>query len=171
MTPGTKTHDTELEQDAEALYAAVRRLIRTYQFRDRQRTCYHDISVTQCYALEALQSGAMRLNDLSEALRLEKSSASRMIDSLQDKGYVRRGADPADGRATIIDITPRGQRVHDDIVESLIEEKRELLAGVGKAARRAAIRIVDELSCVAEDRFGESGDGCTPEPAQTGGRK
>ena len=39
---------------AEELHAALSALIRVYQFRDRDRICCHDVSVTQCYALEAL---------------------------------------------------------------------------------------------------------------------
>ncbi len=150
-----RTTDIDLDRDAEELHAAVRSLLRIYQFRDRQRTCYHDISVTQCYALEALQGGALRLLEIAEALNLEKSSASRMIDSLEDKGYVRRAADPSDGRASVIDITRRGQALHDNIVAALVDEKRELLAGVGKASRRAAIRIINELSRSAAERFSD----------------
>jgi len=171
MTPITTTTDQQLEQDSRALFAAVRKLLRTYQFRDRQRTCYYDISVTQCYALEALaQRGAMGVNDLSSELRLEKSSASRMLDSLEDKGYVRRKADPRDGRARLVEMTEKGWRVHDQIVEELVNEKREILTGVSKSARAAAIRIVAELARVADDRFGETNGDCgveQPTPQQS----
>ena len=52
---------SDLESDAAALQAAVSELVRVYQFRDRDRICCHDISVTQCYALETLvEHGPMR---------------------------------------------------------------------------------------------------------------
>jgi hypothetical protein len=38
--------------DAETFHAALSELVRVYQFRDRDRICCHDVSVTQCYALE-----------------------------------------------------------------------------------------------------------------------
>lgn len=164
MTTGAKITDHQLDHDARALFGAIRKLLRIYQFRDRQRTCYHDISVTQCYALETLaRDGAMGVNRLSSKLRLEKSSASRMLDSLEQKGYVRRKDDPRDGRARIIEMTSKGRRVHDEIVEELVEEKRELLAGVGKSARAAAIRILFDLARVAEDRFGDVTGSCDSE--------
>lgn len=161
MATRTTTTDAQLEQDARALFAAVRKLLRIYQFRDRQRLCYHDISVTQCYALEALvRSGAMSVNRLSSELRLEKSSASRMVDSLEGKKYVRRTPDPRDRRARIVEMTAEGRRVHDEIVEELVEEKRQLFDGVGKSTRAAAIRIVGEMARVAEERFGDSSGSC-----------
>src|SRR5690606_18937495 len=46
--------DPQLARDAAALQRALSDLIRVYQFRDRDRICCHDISVSQCYALEAL---------------------------------------------------------------------------------------------------------------------
>src|SRR5262245_19696817 len=47
-----KTGETDLQDDAEALHAAVSDLVRIYQLRDRNQICCYDISVTQCYALE-----------------------------------------------------------------------------------------------------------------------
>ena len=154
MTTKTPTTDPRLDQDAAALFAAVRKLLKTYQFRDRQRICYRDISATQCHALESLaRHGAMGVNALAGELHLEKSSASRMLDSLEEKGYVASGNDPRDGRARIVELTRKGKRLHDEIVEELVEEKREILAGMGAGARTAAITVVEELSRVAECRF------------------
>ena len=56
--------DSSLEQDAENLYAALSELVRVYQFRDRDTICCYDVSVTQCYAIEALlRRGPSGLND------------------------------------------------------------------------------------------------------------
>ena len=91
-TPATHpsgSRTTDLERDAEALQAAVADLVRVYQFRDRDRICCHDISVTQCYALETLvEQGPMRLSELTERLFLDKSTTSRVVQTLIKKGYV-----------------------------------------------------------------------------------
>ena len=75
--------DTDLEQNAAALHAAVSDLVRVYQFRDRDRICCHDISVTQCYALEAVaEHGPLRLGALAERMFLDKSTTSRVVATL-----------------------------------------------------------------------------------------
>src|SRR5687767_3520590 len=95
----TETSDPALERDARALYGALSDLIRVYQFRDRDRICCHDVSVSQCYALEALvRRGGMTLNDLAAHLYLDKSTASRVVDALERKGYVTRTSHPSDRR-------------------------------------------------------------------------
>jgi hypothetical protein len=81
------SRDAALDRDAAALHAAVAALVRVYQFRDRDRICCHDISVTQCYALETLvQHGPLRLSALAERLFLDKSTTSRVVGTLVKKG-------------------------------------------------------------------------------------
>ena len=78
--------DAELSRDAARLYDALSDLIRVYQFRDRDRICCHDLSVTQCYALEALvRRGPLTMNELAARLFLDKSTASRVVDALERK--------------------------------------------------------------------------------------
>ena len=87
----TAALDSDLARDARAFYDALSDLVRVYQFRDRDRICCYDISVSQCYALEALvRRGGMTLNDLAAQLYLDKSTASRVVDALERKGYVAR---------------------------------------------------------------------------------
>jgi hypothetical protein len=68
-----------LHEDARAVHEALSDLVRVYQFRDRDRICCHDVSVTQCYALEALiRRGPITLGELAAELYLDKSTASRV---------------------------------------------------------------------------------------------
>src|SRR5215203_6540295 len=97
------TSAADLHRDAEALQEAVADLVRIYQFRDRDRICCHDISVTQCYALETLiEHGPIRLRELTDRLFLDKSTTSRVVQALVKKGYVEQQTDPTDGRATTL---------------------------------------------------------------------
>lgn len=105
--PNKRTDD--LSQDAEALYEALNQLVRVYQFRDRDRICCYDVSVTQCYAVETLvKQGPLRLQALAEEMFLDKSTASRVVDTLERKGYVSRVEDPEDRRAVRVQATEAG---------------------------------------------------------------
>src|SRR5689334_3151423 len=98
-TPAAVT-SAAVERDAEALQRALSDLVRVYQFRDRDRICCHDISVTQCYALETMvEHGPLRLGGLAERLFLDKSTTSRVVAALTKKGYVQQRPDERDARA------------------------------------------------------------------------
>ncbi len=150
--------------DAAELYDALSALVRVYQFRDRDRICCHDVSVTQCYAMEALiKIGPCSLNALAAELYLDKSTASRVVTVLERKGYVSRRPDPDDARAMCLEITPAGRRLHDRIRNELVAEQAAMIEDLGPAVRHGAVVLLQRLSASAARRSGlEPGVGCAP---------
>jgi DNA-binding MarR family transcriptional regulator len=158
--------DVRLDADAAALHAALNELVRVYQFRDRDRICCHDVSVTQCYAIEALvRRGPSGLNELAAELYLDKSTASRVVATLRRKGYVARAPHPEDGRAVVLTVTPSGRRLHDRIRKDLVSEARELLRDFEPGVREGAARLLRRLARAAAARSGVSGPSCCATPS------
>jgi DNA-binding MarR family transcriptional regulator len=155
-----------LDRDTRDLYAALTDLLRLYQFRDRNFICCHDVSVTQCYALHALaRGGAMTLGALATELMLDKSTASRVVETLERKGYVRRGSDPEDARALRIEATAKGRGLHERIERELIAEERGIIANLEPEVRRAAIGVVRDIARLAAARIGRQAACCTTRAA------
>jgi DNA-binding MarR family transcriptional regulator len=144
-----------LDRDAEALREALSGLVRLYQFRDRDQICCFDVSVPQCYGLEALvKEGPLNLGELAQRLYLEKSTASRVVDALERKGYVTRTPHPGDRRALQLKVTPAGQRLVERIRASLVEEAKAVLADLSPGFRREAARFLARLTEVTAQRLG-----------------
>lgn len=169
--PATRPAADTLRQDAEALHAAVAQLVRLYQFRDRDRICCHDVSVTQCHALELLvERGPSRSLVLADALMLDKSTTTRVIDALVRKGYVERLPDPDDARAVSLRATRSGRALYSKINDELIEQQADLLRDLDPALRAAATDVVRRLASAAQKRF-VGGATCAPAcaPASSAG--
>jgi DNA-binding MarR family transcriptional regulator len=155
--------DPGLRRDAADLHAALADLLRIYQFRDRNSICCHGISVTQCYALEAVvHRGSVTMNELAALLWLDKSTASRVVDGLEKAGLVRRGPHPSDGRSILLTPTTSGRALHERIVHDLIEEEKRLLAEFDPDVRQAMTRLVARLARAAAERSKGRGKGCGP---------
>jgi MarR family transcriptional regulator, 2-MHQ and catechol-resistance regulon repressor len=170
ITAKAETKNATLDRDAEALQAAVADLVRVYQFRDRDRICCYDISVTQCYALETLvQYGPMRLSALAERLFLDKSTTSRVVGTLVRKGYVQQRADASDGRATTLHATPQGKRLCARITDDLVEQQKQLLDDLDPEVRAGVVQVLRRLAQAADARFragvstGLAGPCCAPD--------
>lgn len=149
-----KRTDTALDRDAVALQSAVADLVRVYQFRDRDRICCHDISVTQCYALETLvEHGPMRLNALADRLFLDKSTTSRVVATLVKKGYVVQGADAHDGRATALNATKKGRSLCARITDDLVDQQKQLLQDLDPDVRSGVVQVLRRLAQAADARF------------------
>jgi DNA-binding MarR family transcriptional regulator len=147
---------TDLERDAEALQAAVADLVRIYQFRDRDQICYHDISVTQCYALETLvEQGPMRLSELTGRLFLDKSTTSRVVQTLIKKGYVEQRDDPSDRRAIALSATRAGRQLCARITADLVKQQKQLLVDLDPDPdiRAGVIDVIRRLAWAADSRF------------------
>jgi MarR family transcriptional regulator, 2-MHQ and catechol-resistance regulon repressor len=158
-----------LDRDAEALQVAVADLVRVYQFRDRDRICCHDISVTQCYALETLvDHGPLRVGALAQRLFLDKSTTSRVVATLVKKGYVEQQADASDGRATALSATRRGRALCSRINADLVAQQRALLEDFDPAVRAGVIDVIRRLARAADARFrtgvSVGGDACCAPP-------
>lgn len=161
----TGTKESALDRDAAALQQAVADVVRVYQFRDRDRICCHDVSVTQCYALETLvEHGPMRLSALAERLFLDKSTTSRVVNALVRKGYVEQRSDATDGRATVISATRPGQRLCARITSDLVEQQKQLLEDLAPEIRAGVVQVIRRLAQAADARFrsGVTGGCCAP---------
>jgi MarR family transcriptional regulator, 2-MHQ and catechol-resistance regulon repressor len=158
-----------LDRDAADLQTAVADLVRVYQFRDRDRICCHDISVTQCYALETLvQHGPLRLSALADRLFLDKSTTSRVVGTLVKKGYVEQSADAQDGRAIALNATRKGRSLCARITDDLVDQQKQLLQDLDPEVRTGVVRVLRRLAQAADARFrsgtiaGEGKACCTP---------
>lgn len=153
--------DPQLQQDATALYEAVNQLVRFYQFRDRDLICCHDVSVTQCYALEFLtEHGSLRLQQLAELMLLDKSTSSRVVDSLVKKGYVTRIPDSADRRAVALTATAAGVALYQQIRAGLIAQEERLIAHLTPEVRQASIEVIRALTKQVKQRCEPSNSLC-----------
>lgn len=151
--------------EAVRLHRALSDLIRAIQFRDRDQICCHDLSVTQCYALEAiLRREGLSLNDLAAELFLDKSTASRIVDGLEEKGLARREPDPDDGRALRIVATDEGRETHERIEAELVGDVERMLEGLGARERESAARTVERLAAVTAERVERGGGRCVRLP-------
>ena len=156
-----KPVDPALQRQSEAFHEALSEFVRAYLVGERGQICCHDISLTQCYALEALvRRGPSTLNALAAELRLDKSTASRVVAALQRKGYVARATHPGDARAVLLDATSAGRRLHDRIRSDRIAERTELLAGAPPKVREGIIDIMRRLADTTRRRMT-----CAPRPS------
>ncbi|MBE7189012.1 MAG: MarR family transcriptional regulator [Jatrophihabitans endophyticus] len=79
----------------------------------------HDVEWAAHVVLKCLQTeGPMRAGALAECVMSDPSTVSRQVASLVKDGLLERRADPDDGRASLLVLTPRAHEVlarHDRI--------------------------------------------------------
>jgi len=67
-----------------------------------------DISLAQYRTMLYLKGGAKRAGAIAAAGAVKKPTVSAMLNNLREKGWIRDEADPVDGRAIAVALTPAG---------------------------------------------------------------
>jgi DNA-binding MarR family transcriptional regulator len=76
-----------------------------------QQAGYHDITVAQARIAARIGPNGTRLGELAEQAQVAKQTATALVDRLERAGYVQRTVDPADARARLVRIGPRGAEI------------------------------------------------------------
>jgi DNA-binding MarR family transcriptional regulator len=121
MGNATTASAGKLSPDVAAVADSVVALLRSFgKARARMLTAAaHDVEWSAQLLLKCIASeGQMRASDVAEYLRSDPSTVSRQVAALVRDGLLERRADPADGRASILVLTPEADAVlaeHDRI--------------------------------------------------------
>ncbi|MGP0030847.1 MAG: MarR family winged helix-turn-helix transcriptional regulator [Acidimicrobiales bacterium] len=102
--------------------------------------------------------GVSTLGDLAAVWRISKQAASRLVESLVGRGYLRRVPDEADRRHSQLVLTERGRTAAVAIGEAVGRVDTRLADQVGAgdvAVTRATLRAIAEMTAAP-------GDGPTP---------
>lgn len=105
-----------------------------------------DIAPSQARALGVLlREGSLRLNELSDRLRIAARSATEVVDALQDRGLAERRPDPQDRRATLVAPTAEGTRVGEAIRASRDAEAEAYFSVLSETERAELTGILHKL--------------------------
>lgn len=97
----------------------------------------------QCAALVFLsRNEGINQTGLAELLEMEPISLARLIDRMEQAGWVERRADPGDRRARLLFMTAKAKPVFDKILLVGQETRTEALAGMSDVDRD---RLIDLL--------------------------
>jgi len=90
--------------------------------------CCRDLSLVEFMTLKkAYENNNFSIQEIGTALNFTKSGATRVIDRLENKGYVTRERSPVDGRVCCVTVTTKGKEVISKILEQYAVYLEEML--------------------------------------------
>jgi DNA-binding MarR family transcriptional regulator len=137
--------DDEQQADLGTLLFIPYRYTEDRIFRAIQDAGFDDWTLAQCRVFQRVAPDGSRLTDLADQAQMSKQSAGVMVDQLERLGYVRRVPDPADGRARLIVIEPRGRRAVEVATATLDEILADWKAYLGTRNFTLLHQILDQL--------------------------
>jgi DNA-binding MarR family transcriptional regulator len=138
--------------DAHALLAALRALVRRFSVSERADVACCGVTVAQAAALETLLAeGPLRLGSLGRRLGITPSTLTRNVARLETAGLVQREGDAVDARSSRVGLTPAGRAAAEALERQELAFARRVLERLPEG-RRAALRTAfhDLLPAVRE---------------------
>ena len=102
------------------------------------------IETWRCMVLLATE-GSISAQQVSRVIGMDKSSVSRCFKSMQERELITLELDAKDGRLRMATLTPKGRRLHDQIVGVALERERVFLSVLSEAEHETLIRLLKRL--------------------------
>lgn len=67
--------------------------------------------------------------EFSQYLDYDSGAMKRLLDRIEEKGFIRRAPNPADGRSVVIELTAAGQVLYPQVMSTVSKVHERLLAG------------------------------------------
>ena len=102
-----------------------------------------DLTVAQYRVLVILDSGSDHsVGDVSTALGVDHSNATRHCDRLQRLGLVERSRSPIDGRVVMVSLTSAGREVIETVTDHRRRQVQAVFEEMSESAARGAVRAM-----------------------------
>lgn len=99
------------------------------------------LSPTKRRALDVLAEGEARVGELAAQVGVEETTATRLVDRLEQLGLVERGSLAADRRVTVVRLTAAGQKLVADVAVRRERFFCEVLAELEPEERAELVRL------------------------------
>ena len=122
--------------EAEAIFGMVLRLVRSVQSGMQSIDASQGMSGSQLWALWQISAQpGLRVADLADALHIQPSTASNLLDKLEARGWVRRERRDSDNRVVRLLLTEGGVDALKGMPGPMQGRLRSALSGLSTPAR------------------------------------
>lgn len=115
------------------------------RFREGLRARGHATEPAHFKVIVNLRTSGSRLTELASRAGMTKQAMAKLVDALEDIGYVHRVDDPADGRARLVRLSKSGFRLLQDsleITDEIWHEYEEILGASRLNKLRSSMEIM-----------------------------
>ena len=109
----------------------------------------HDVTEQQWRVIRALaEEGTLDATEVAEMAFILAPSLTRMIRSLEERGFVTRHKDRADGRRVLLELAPAGRAIIDEVMADSRRIYADIYARFGAERVEDLLDMLDELAAL-----------------------
>jgi len=118
--------------------------------------CGGDLTAVQYAALVAIGAHpGIDATRLSEIIYFDRSTIGDVLDRMEGKDWIRRASTPTDRRIKLLEISPAGQSVLQQVEPGIRRIQERLLAPLTATEAKTLIRLLGKMADAVEDDGGD----------------
>jgi DNA-binding MarR family transcriptional regulator len=145
MSPSAPDRAEALDLVANTLLGRAARLTRLLM-----RSGAHKLSRTEVGVLSTLSDGPRRITELAQTEALAQPTVTQLIDKLEGRGLVSRTRSGEDARVVLVEVTPAGTEVFEEVRGEIRGNMREALADLPDAELTELVHASQTLGALIE---------------------
>ena len=107
----------------------------------------HDVTEQQWRVMRVLhETGTLDASEVADKAFILAPSLTRMIKSLEDRGFITKHKDKADGRRVLLRIAPAGKAMIEEVMPDSRRVYAEIDARFGRERVDALLDMLDDLA-------------------------
>jgi DNA-binding MarR family transcriptional regulator len=118
--------------------------------------CGGDLTAVQYAALVAIGAHpGIDATRLSEVIYFDRSTIGDVLDRMEGKDWIQRASTPTDRRIKLLELSPAGQSVLQQVEPGIRRIQERLLAPLTATEAKTLIRLLGKMADAVEDDCGD----------------
>ncbi|MGI6570000.1 MAG: MarR family winged helix-turn-helix transcriptional regulator [Caldicoprobacterales bacterium] len=112
-----------------------------------EQTYKSDLTYSEFFAISAVNYlGDMKMTDFADIFGIQKQQATRLINKLVEKGFIKRVYDDSDRRVVMISLTSQAKSYLEEYVAKSIKQIEKSLSGFSDSELQKLQRTMETMS-------------------------
>lgn len=138
--------EEKYNQCIEDIGILLQKAVRTFQLLEREQIRVHGFTSSQCYILlEIYKHQTLSINEISEKMRLEISTVSRIMNNLVRDELILRKRSVFDKRVVEAILTEKGKEIAQQLQKSIVNYYEGVISNLPRGHVREVMSAVELL--------------------------
>lgn len=117
-----------------------------------EKAMKYDATMTMAFTLLSIDAEGTPSTALGPKMGMEGTSLSRLLNTMEERGYIKRKPNPEDGRGVLIFLTEQGKQKRDLSKKTVLEFNNGLLNSIEKEKIEHFYEVIEAIKQQVENK-------------------
>ena len=117
-----------------------------------EKALKYDATMTMAFTLLSVDADGTPSTALGPRMGMEGTSLSRLLNTMEERGYIERRPNPDDGRGVLIFLTEQGKEKRDLSKKTVLDFNNGLLESIEKEKIEIFYEVIDAIKTQVENK-------------------